>query len=276
MIAGLDHKFTTSFSNMERKYDDVVHRISSLEEKITDKLHGVELKLGGEIEVIKDSYSRLSLIVDQESRENNDKLLDLDERINTLEDAQNTIEKQANRIVQLEKDLYNGLQHNRKWNVEIDGIPKEVGDEIPNLEEAVVKICGAIGVNVDQKDIEACHRLNTKKEGPKNTIVRFASRKTVGEVMKNKGKLKSIENLNLQLPGLIPGTSKVYINPSFCPYFKKLAYNCRLLKNANHVAGVVYEDDGTLKIKTLNGNYLKIQHETDLKERFPHFEFNFS
>ena len=125
-------------------------------------------------------------------------------------------------------------------------------------------------------DIEACHRLMSKKEGPKPTIIRFASRKTVGRIMQNKGKLKTIEELDLVLPGLVPGTSKIYINPSFCPYFKNLAYNCRLLKNAKLISEVVYEDEGTLKIKTFNGNFVKILHESDLTERFPTFKFNFS
>ena len=93
---------------------------------------------------------------------------------------------------------------------------------------------------------------------------------------KNKGKLKEINELDLELPGLVPGTSKIYINPSFCPYFKNLAYNCRQLKNAKLISGVVYEDDGNLKIKSLNGNFVKIQHESDLTERFPTFGFNFS
>ena len=117
----------------------------------------------------------------------------MDERISELEEnvfseeAQQVIDSQAEKIVRLEKDLYNGLQHNRKWNVEIDGIPTDVGDEEEKLEEAVIKISTAIGVRITRDAIEACHRLPTRRSGgPKPTIVRFASRKIVGNIMKNK------------------------------------------------------------------------------------------
>ena len=127
--------------------------------------------------------------------------------------------------------------------------------------------------SITTETIEAYHRLPAKKPGPKPTIVRFASRKTVDIVMKNKIKLKSIANLPLDLDGLDAENGK--INPSFCPHYKNLAYNCRQLKNGHQIASVLYEDDATLKIKLLDGSYVKVQHEKDLMDRFPAFSFSF-
>ena len=82
MLANLDHKFTTSFSNMEIKYDSVVNMnsIASLEGNVTEKLHEVKLKFTGKIEVLKDLCERLSVVVCQEAKENNDRFIDVDER----------------------------------------------------------------------------------------------------------------------------------------------------------------------------------------------------
>ena len=59
------------------------------------------------------------------------------------------------------------------------------------------------------------------------------------------------------------------------PYFSNLAYNCRLLKKGNLISKVITEDNGTLKIVTLNNEFIKIKHETDLTSRFRRFEFKF-
>ena len=270
----MDTKFSSSFANLDAKYARVVQGLDDLDVSISDKLRSLETKLTADVIALKEMHSDLKMIVSTESKENTEKFMEVDERVSHLEDAMVTADEQSQKIIRLEKDLYTSLQHNRKWNVEIDGIPNDVGDEIANLEEAVVKICVAIGVPITSNEIEACHRLNSRRNGPKPTIVRFLSRKTVGKVMENKSKLKSIAALDLQLPGL-DATSRIFINPSYCPYYKTLAYNCRLLKKENLIVGVIYEDDSTLKIKTMNGDFVRIQHENDLTERFPNFEFVF-
>ena len=70
-------------------------------------------------------------------------------------------------------------------------------------------------------------------------------------------------SLNINVAGL-DENSKIYIKPSLCAYFKLLAFNCRLLKTAGRIAGVLTSDDGTIKIKTLDNRFVKIIHETDL------------
>ena len=127
-----------------------------------------------------------------------------------------------------------------------------------------------MGVKCESSDIEAIHRLPGKNEANKPTIVKFASRKTVVAVFKNKSKLKNLESLNVEIDGL-NNDINIYIRPNLSPYFKTLAYNCRLLKRNNLIERVLTEDDGTLKIKTLHDGYCKIMHESELTKRFPMF-----
>ena len=63
----------------------------------------------------------------------------------------------------LDKSVHKGLQHGRKSNIEIDGIPTNVSDDPKQLEIATLKILQAINVVCEPKDIEAIHRLPIKK-----------------------------------------------------------------------------------------------------------------
>ena len=83
-----------------------------------------------------------------------------------LVDARKTIHSQSVRMTELEKSLHHGLQHGRSWNVEIEGIPVNVGDEPGQLQDAVIRILEGINVHVEPCDIDTVHRL------PSNVMVR--------------------------------------------------------------------------------------------------------
>ena len=67
-----------------------------------------------------------------------------------------------NKITDLEIQNNNLDQYSRRNNVEISGIPQSVSDN--QLEEKVVDILKAIGVNITTNEIEACYRLGKKKK----------------------------------------------------------------------------------------------------------------
>ena len=84
-----------------------------------------------------------------------------------------------------------------------------------NLEETVLKIFSHAGVTIDSRDTEACHYLN-EPAYLKKVIIKISKRKDVARVMNNKSKLKSMKPQNIDLPS----SYKIYINESFCKYFK--------------------------------------------------------
>lgn len=77
----------------------------------------------------------------------------------------------------VERDVVKLQQYDRRNNVEVAGIPKEVSDE--NLESKVLELFNLLKVEVSEADIEACHWLRKKpgEKGPARTIVRFVNRK---------------------------------------------------------------------------------------------------
>ena len=259
--------------------------IENLNETVTLRIDALENKIFADIKLLVDKNTALTLLVETNKKRFDSELDELRESNKMYEESDENTKIKLNKselevsyltkkIVNLEKSVHSGLQHSRKWNVEIDGIPAIIGDDPIHLENATLKILNAIGVNCVANDIEAIHRLPSKA-AIKPTIVRFKSRKTVDLIFKNKGKLKDLFTLNIDING-VDDESKIYIRPSLCPYFRTLAYNCRLLKKYNLISFVFTNDDGTLKIKTLNDSYVKIFHESDLTSRFnqfKHFQF---
>ncbi len=194
-----------------------------------------------------------------------------------LHNANKEIHSQMLRIKELEKSTHRGLQHGRGWNVEIEGIPINVGDEPVQLQAATIKILQSINVPCETYEIDTVHRLpSTRNDSPKAVIVRFCSRKTVRLVHENKHKLKDLALLEIDIPGL-NNESRIYINASQCPYYKTLAYNCRLLKRKGLIAHHFISRDGRITIKTLSEDFIKVTHESDLVDNFPLFrEFSFN
>ena len=137
------------------------------------------------------------------------------------------------------------------------------------LELAVIKLFNSLNVECSSSDIEAIHRLPSKTEN-KPTIVLFESRKIGDSLMKNTSKLKDIDSLNLDIVGLHMN-SKIFIRPSLCPYY--IQFNCRNLKRQGLIKFVRTDNDGYIKIKTLQ----EVSHESDLRKLFPLFkQFSFN
>ena len=91
-----------------------------------------------------------------------------------------------NKIIDLEIQNNNVDQYSRRNNVEISEIAQSVSDN--QLEEKIVQILKAIGVNITSNEIEVCHRLRKRK---KNVIVRVINRKYFLKALGNKKKLKA-------------------------------------------------------------------------------------
>ena len=56
---------------------------------------------------------------------------------------------------------------------------------------------------------------------------------------------------------------------------KNLAFNCRLLKRNNLINGC-WPEERAIKLKMINRSYKKMNHEIDLKNLFPEFQFKFT
>ena len=69
--------------------------------------------------------------------------------------------KLRSRVEVLENKFNHLEQYCRRNNIGVSGIPKSIGDI--KLECSVIKIMKVIDIEVDEHDIEACHRIDKSK-----------------------------------------------------------------------------------------------------------------
>ena len=107
-------------------------------------------------------------------------------------------------IVKTERHCWKNAQYSRCNTLETVNVPGSIDNSV--LEETVHGIFKKIDVEVDERDIEACHRLKEKER----TIVKFANRKDCLQILRVKKDLKSLEPTEFNFPE----STKSYINES--------------------------------------------------------------
>ena len=97
-------------------------------------------------------------------------------------------EKLENRVVILESNHNDLAQYGRRNNVVFSGIPENVPDN--NLESMVTSVLPEIDVQVEPRDIQACHQIAKPISKTEMKIVRFVNRKNCEKVLANKKTLE--------------------------------------------------------------------------------------
>ena len=179
-----------------------------------------------------------------------------------MKKVNDTLVKQLSSV---ERHSWKNVQHSRRECVEVVGIPSSV--EHDQLEPTVCRILHHIGVNISGDKIEACHQLGKNSD---QTIVKFSSRKDCEHTMRVKKDLKDLDATDLDLPA---GT-KLYINGSLCPYYRRLWNEANKLWNKKKIFSY-FTVSGTVRIRLQEkGPYSIITHVDDLKELFPDEDFS--
>lgn len=264
-------RLTATNNDLVDKVGEIDVKVSALDEKFTKETR----ELRSEQELLATFSKNLDIKITDYKTETDNALEDLREEIKRVSNQGDT-QKLSRKVERLEKSVHHGQQHDRLWNLEIVGIPVNVGHEPDQLEEAALSIFEAINVNCGPDNIEAIHRLKSKENRIPVTILCIDSRKIVRDIHKNKHKLKNLQDLNIDIAGLTED-SKIFINPSLTPYSRSLAYNCRLLRNDRLIEKVRIDDDGAVKIKFFGKDeHERIHVESDLHRLFPDYkEFSF-
>ena len=178
--------------------------------------------------------------------------------------TKNVNSKLMERVVQTKKQCWANAQYSRRDTIEVIRIPSSIRDK--DLEDKVRNIFGEIGVNVSERDIQACHRLREKGR----TIVKFVNRKDSTDILRVK---KDLKQLNPTKLSFTEGT-KIFINESLCPYYRGIWNKCKKLR-ANQKLHQFYTINGIVRVKLEeNGPPKSITHMLDLVNLFPNIEIN--
>ena len=122
-----------------RKKSDLVQKILDLKGKVI---------VDTDLHKLSDQIHKLTQTIDQISLENRKLTSELVIRKNVNSRLQK-------RIINLKKNQTKWKQYSRRDNVELSGMSDSICDE--DLENTVVNDCKESGIDVDARDIEACH-----------------------------------------------------------------------------------------------------------------------
>ena len=139
--------------------------------------------------------------------------------------VRNVISKLVERVVATERQCWENAQYSGRDTLEVVGIPMSVRDNA--LEQKVYNVFQDIGVDICDRDIQACHRLKDKDR----TIVKFTNRKDCLQILRVKRQLKGLHPAVVDLP---EGT-KIFVNESLCPYYRQIRNKCKKLREKQEV-----------------------------------------
>ena len=109
------------------------------------------------------------------------------------------------RVVKTERQFWENALHSRRDSLEIIGILNSIGNSV--IEETVRRVFKKIGAEIDERDVQACHRFKEKER----TIVKFVNWKDCLQILRVKKELKSLVPTELDFPE----NTKIFINESF-------------------------------------------------------------
>ena len=153
----------------------------------------------------------------EEMKNLNDNFKKLESDVAIITNVNNILCKQ---IVSGERQCGKNAQYSRRECVEVVGLPLSIAHDQP--ENTTCRVLQHTGANITNEKTESCHRLNKNAD---RTIVKFLRRKDCEQVMRVKSELKKLKPADLDLPV----RTKLYINESFCPYYRGLWNQCKKL-----------------------------------------------
>ena len=245
----------------------MVDTVATTEEDLTRLQQNITGSLKGEISngnsSLKDEINNLKDTVIKRLQEENQNLR---QKYNKLEA----------KIVKLETEQNSLAQNGRRNNIVISGIPDSIDDN--NLENTVISMISDTNVNIEENDIEVCHRFGKPdvKSKSKKIVVRFVNRKNCNKIFENKNKLKKLNNelakSSNEKHNFREGT-KVFVNESLTPMNDFIAFNYRKLKREELIHSCCSRN-GVLIIKMTNKSRpAKIFHMENLLNLFSDFDF---
>ena len=167
------------------------------------------------------------------------------------------VSKITDRVSRMERATYQQQQYSRRETIELVGLPENLnGDE---LEAKVVEVFDQAGVHVEKRDFHAIHRLK------KNSVViaKCVNRRDAIAILRAKKSLRDAnEDVRKKLG--VPTGSKLYVNESLCPEYRRLLGICNALHKKNKLASF-YTINGSIKVtKNADGEKIVIGHMDDL------------
>ena len=150
------------------------------------------------------------------------------------ERLRNQVSHLNKKVVSLEANHDILEQYGRRNNIEITGIPDSARDN--QLENKVIEVFDAIGVESKSVDFEDCHRVGKSKNNSKKVIARFVNREVVKTALYNRKQLRTIDKTSIGLHN-----ATIFLNENLTLENNKIAYHCRKLKRDGTISKTYFD-----------------------------------
>lgn len=146
--------------------------------------------------------------------------------VRLLKEENVTLKKELEEVKQQQNE---SDQYNRRATLEIQGVPEKNGENVSTI---VTEIGNALGMNINNENIDACHRLGKKSgERPRTIIVKFLRRQDQEKMIKERKMRRMLNVDDVWKKGFTPSeNSTIYINESLTPSNRKLHAEARKIK----------------------------------------------
>ena len=195
---------------------------------------------------------------------------------NTSKVFQEAFNTTSSKLLELERQHHIVELYLRRECLDLSGIPSSVSPK--DLENFVLRLSQEIGVDLDNSQVVACHRLGKTDR----TIFKFLNRKVAENVFSNKRKLNDVDIFCLLSDGIqntsdmTPGDQndwreggmyrkgKCFISQNLCQYYRYL-YNLVKEKMAEGLIFYFWVFNGTIRMRELqDSRVINITHESDI------------
>ncbi|XP_078343631.1 uncharacterized protein LOC144629287 [Oculina patagonica] len=176
----------------------------------------------------------------------------LEARVLTLEQQDAASSK---KVAELEAKYDDIEQYSRKFNLEIHGIPEQEDEDILNT---VLDLAEVLKVELQEEDIDICHRLYKGADKARPIIVKFSNYTSKYEMYSARLGLRNLD--------LAPkfGAEKIFINENLTK--RRAALYSKVRKKIKNLPqGKSWTTDGKIFAKpTATGRRIRINSEDDL------------
>lgn len=223
----------------------IVKMIIDLRKEIRSDIKNMENSLGSSIESAHEKFDELKKTLQEQGAKLDSYTATIAELVN-----ENKFLKKQMQLLQVRLD--DAEQYSRANTVEIHGLPVTPNENVTSLVQQVGK---SLGVEFNESNIDACHRLGNAKQGAPTPgiVVRFVQRNIKEELLRKRKVKRDFSTVHIGLSVAMP----IYINESLCPGRRKVfamaraaklekGYKYLWIRNGNIL---IRKDDGTAVVK---------------------------
>ncbi|CAH2105988.1 unnamed protein product [Euphydryas editha] len=266
----LDHSSTPKQSGMNNEaqsdwsprevLNDILSKMAVLQSQFS-AIHLIQSDLK---QVTKD-IADLKLTVNSRLDDFSERVTAIENRVSVLETSKTDLDEIKNITNRIIEDSYKNEQWVRRSNIQINGIPHKVGENLLQIIKTLSDRCNfPINLNTD---IDFVTRIavknNTEEKKPKPIIVKLQSRYKKDDFLSALRRLKDLKAHDL---GFVGASNRIYINDHLSTRNKFLLQQARIMSKKKNYAYCWVRNCTVMVRRSDNSPVLHITSEDDLKK----------